>query len=54
MPKVYFIDVTNGDGVQTAKPGLPELRKTLINIHLRGCRLFTNAPVIAREKPEAI
>jgi homocitrate synthase NifV len=34
MPKIYFIDVTNRDGVQTAKLGLSKLEKTLINIYL--------------------
>ena len=32
MPKIYIIDVTNRDGVQTAKLGLAKLQKTLINI----------------------
>jgi len=34
VPKIYFIDVTNRDGVQTAKLGLSKLEKTLINIYL--------------------
>jgi len=34
MPRIYFIDVTNRDGVQTAKLGLSKLEKTLINIYL--------------------
>jgi citrate (Re)-synthase len=34
MAKVYFIDVTNRDGVQTAKLSLSKLQKTMINIYL--------------------
>ncbi len=34
MPKIYFLDVTNRDGVQTAKLGLSKIEKTLINIYL--------------------
>lgn len=34
MAKIYFIDVTNRDGVQTAKLGLSKLEKTLINVYL--------------------
>ena len=40
MPKIYFIDVTNRDGVQTAKLGLSKLEKTLINIYLNEMRVF--------------
>ncbi|MFC1995282.1 homocitrate synthase [Chloroflexota bacterium] len=40
MPKVYFIDVTNRDGVQTAKLGLSKLEKTLINIYLNEMGVF--------------
>jgi len=32
--KVYLLDVTNRDGVQTAKLGLSKLAKTMINIYL--------------------
>ena len=32
--KIYIIDVTNRDGVQTAKLGLAKLQKTLMNIFL--------------------
>lgn len=32
--KIYFIDVTNRDGVQTSKLGLAKLQKTMINIYL--------------------
>jgi citrate (Re)-synthase len=34
MPKIFLIDVTNRDGVQTAKLGLSKLEKTMINIYL--------------------
>lgn len=34
MPKIYLLDVTNRDGVQTAKLGLAKLEKTLINMYL--------------------
>jgi len=34
MGRIYLIDVTNRDGVQTAKLGLSKLEKTMINIYL--------------------
>ena len=34
MGKIYLIDVTNRDGVQTAKLGLSKLAKTMINVYL--------------------
>ncbi len=34
MGKIYLLDVTNRDGVQTAKLGLSKLAKTMINIYL--------------------
>ncbi len=40
MPKIYFLDVTNRDGVQTAKLGLSKLEKTLINIYLNEMGVF--------------
>jgi len=40
MPKIYLIDVTNRDGVQTAKLGLSKLEKTLINIYLNQMGIF--------------
>ena len=30
MPKIYFVDVTNRDGVQTSRLGLAKLQKTII------------------------
>ena len=40
MPKIYIIDVTNRDGVQTAKLGLPKLAKTMINLYLNEAGIF--------------
>lgn len=40
MPKIYFIDVTNRDGVQTAHLGLSKLEKTLINMYLNEMGIF--------------
>jgi len=33
-PKIYILDVTNRDGVQTAKLSLAKLEKTMVNIYL--------------------
>jgi homocitrate synthase NifV len=33
-PTIYIIDVTNRDGVQTAKLGLAKIEKTMINLYL--------------------
>ncbi len=40
MPKIYFLDVTNRDGVQTAKLGLSKIEKTLINVYLNEMGVF--------------
>ncbi|MEE8194331.1 MAG: homocitrate synthase [Dehalococcoidales bacterium] len=40
MARIYLIDVTNRDGVQTAKLGLSKLEKTLINIYLNDMGVF--------------
>lgn len=40
MPKIYLIDVTNRDGVQTAKLGLSKLEKTMLNIYLNETGIF--------------
>ncbi len=40
MPKIYLLDVTNRDGVQTAKLGLSKLEKTMINIYLNEIGVF--------------
>ena len=34
MNKIYFVDVTNRDGVQTSRLGLAKLEKTIINLML--------------------
>ena len=40
MPKIFLIDVTNRDGVQTARLGLSKLEKTMINIYLNDMGVF--------------
>lgn len=41
MPgKIYFIDVTNRDGVQTARLSLSKLQKTMINMYLNDFGVF--------------
>ena len=40
MAKIYFIDVTNRDGVQTARLGLSKLEKTMINMYLNEMGVF--------------
>ncbi|AGG08616.1 homocitrate synthase [Dehalococcoides mccartyi] len=40
MGKIFIIDVTNRDGVQTARLGLSKLEKTLINIYLDEMGIF--------------
>jgi len=40
MPKIYFVDVTNRDGVQTARLGLSKLEKTMINMYLNELGIF--------------
>lgn len=40
MPRVYIIDVTNRDGVQTARIGLAKLEKTIINMYLNETGIF--------------
>lgn len=40
MPKIHIIDVTNRDGVQTAKLGLSKIEKTLMNIYLNEIGVF--------------
>jgi len=40
MGKIYLIDVTNRDGVQTAKLGLSKLEKTMLNIYLNEMGVF--------------
>ncbi len=38
--KIYLLDVTNRDGVQTAKLGLAKLQKTMINLYLNEMGIF--------------
>jgi len=38
--KIYIIDVTNRDGVQTARLGLAKLQKTMINIMLNEMGIY--------------
>lgn len=40
MPRVYILDVTNRDGVQTARIGLAKLEKTIINLYLNEMGVF--------------
>ncbi len=40
MPKIYIVDVTNRDGVQTARLGLAKLEKTIINMYLNQMGVF--------------
>jgi len=40
MPEIYLIDVTNRDGVQTARLGLSKLEKTMINMYLNEMGVF--------------
>jgi len=42
MPKIYIVDVTNRDGVQTANLGLAKLEKTMLNIMLAQFGVFQN------------
>jgi len=40
MSKIYLLDVTNRDGVQTAKLGLSKIEKTMINLYLNEMGVF--------------
>jgi citrate (Re)-synthase len=40
LPKIFLIDVTNRDGVQTARLGLSKLEKTMINLYLDEMGIF--------------
>jgi len=40
MPKIYILDVTNRDGVQTANISLSKLQKTMINLYLNDLGVF--------------
>lgn len=50
--KIYIIDVTNRDGVQTSRLGLAKLQKTLINIYLNEMGVYQSEfgfPVTSHE-----
>ena len=52
MPKIYLIDVTNRDGVQTSRLGLAKLEKTIINMKLNQMGIFQSEfgfPVTSHE-----
>ena len=38
--RIYFVDVTNRDGVQTSRLGLAKLQKTIINLMLDSIRVW--------------
>jgi isopropylmalate/homocitrate/citramalate synthase len=40
LGKIYIVDVTNRDGVQTSRLGLAKLQKTMINIYLNQMGIF--------------
>ena len=40
MPKIYIVDVTNRDGVQTSRIGAAKLQKTLFNLLLNEMGIF--------------
>ncbi len=40
MPKIYLLDVTNRDGVQTARLGLAKIEKTMINFFLNEMGIY--------------
>ena len=40
--RIYFVDVTNRDGVQTSRLGLAKLEKTIINLLLNDINGFVN------------
>ena len=40
MPKIYLIDVTNRDGVQTSRICLSKLQKTMLNLYLNEMGVF--------------
>ena len=53
MAKIYIVDVTNRDGVQTSKICLSKLEKTMINIYLDKLGIFQSEfgfPITTHEK----
>ncbi|MBA7676923.1 Citrate (Re)-synthase [subsurface metagenome] len=51
MPKIYLLDVTNRDGVQTAKLGLSKLEKTMTNVYLNEIGVFQSEFGFPTTKP---
>src|SRR4030095_6557124 len=39
MPRIHFLDVTNRDGVQTARVNLSKFGKTMVNFYLGRLRV---------------
>lgn len=51
-PKIYIVDVTNRDGVQTSRLGLAKLEKTMVNIYLNEMGIYQSEigfPVTSHE-----
>ena len=42
MAKIYLVDVTNRDGVQTARVSLSKLQKTMVNIYLNRMGVYSS------------
>ncbi len=42
MAKIYLVDVTNRDGVQTAQVSLSKLQKTMVNIYLNQMGVYSS------------
>ena len=54
MPKIHFLDVTNRDGVQTARIGLSKFGKTMVNFYLSRLGVAQSEmgfPFLAHEVP---
>src|SRR5256885_3632744 len=54
MPQIHFLDVTNRDGVQTARTGLSKFGKTMINFYLGRLGVAQSEigfPFLFHEKP---
>lgn len=52
MPKIHFIDVTNRDGVQTARITLSKLQKTMLNYYLGQLGIYQSEAGFAYLKHE--
>jgi homocitrate synthase NifV len=53
MPKIHFIDVTNRDGVQTARISLSKLQKTMLNWYLAQLGIYQSEfgfPFVGHER----